>query len=331
MKIGKLIIRADASPLIGYGHIMRCLALANYFTSQNIACELYTSFPDKHISKLCEKNNILIHDIYGVDYFSEINFICKNNNPENKNFILLIDGYNFEKKYFKLARDKGFKVALLDDLADREIEADWLINHNVGAENNFEYKLINNGIELLGCEYAILRDDILNIKPSYEGGILITFGGEDSNNLGYKALEQLNKMNYTGSVHLVHTGDEQHYHLSKLISDNLPNYSLSRKGDILPYIKNANVALCAGGVTSLELAYLGIPMAITIIAENQKPGALSLEKSGAAITSCHIEQSVNNILSIVNNQKKINEMRMASKKLIDGNGVKRIYQSFMNS
>jgi UDP-2,4-diacetamido-2,4,6-trideoxy-beta-L-altropyranose hydrolase len=91
----------------------------------------------------------------------------------------------------------------------------------------------------------------------------------------------------------------------------------------------ADLAVTAGGSTCWELAYMGVPSLIIVIADNQRRNAEELDKRGIAqylgrsgqITVESVAQGVMNLLSSFDARA---EMSKRGRKVVDGSGAERI-------
>ena len=92
---------------------------------------------------------------------------------------------------------------------------------------------------------------------------------------------------------------------------------------VAPYFVGARIAVCGGGGTALEFAYLGVPTIIVAVAENQIANALALEKAGAARylglwTDISEEDIRAAIEALVSDADKRASMSANGKSLVDG-------------
>ena len=102
--------------------------------------------------------------------------------------------------------------------------------------------------------------------------------------------------------------------------------SVVAPGDIDDEMVRADLAVCAGGTTSLELASLGVPMVIVIRADNQRPGAHVLEQIGCAVVAGEGRDGVTNAAQTSDPacwvmRRARGRMGAHGRKLVDGHGV----------
>jgi spore coat polysaccharide biosynthesis predicted glycosyltransferase SpsG len=93
----------------------------------------------------------------------------------------------------------------------------------------------------------------------------------------------------------------------------------------------ADAAICAGGVTALELASLGVPSVIMTTADNQEIGAAALVKAGAAIRARSIGEAAKIANDLMTNPAQRTSMAAAGRVLIDGQGVQRVASALHTS
>lgn len=182
-------IRADGGPLVGMGHIMRCLSVADelrergcrvYFISkylQGIEKVRATSFEAfdirlgaklmDNISIKCSVKNYVAPDDTGfnngtIGDLDEDISITKSITAQQGCDLLLVDKYNLTEEYFIEIKKFINKVAYFDDLNTIKTVADIIINGNINA-GFLEYtKEFPNQEFLLGTKYTPLRKEFRN-------------------------------------------------------------------------------------------------------------------------------------------------------------------------
>ena len=330
-----LFIRVDASPEIGIGHIMRCLTLAQ---------ELKNNF-DKIIFLTRKDSGDFTETIMKNEF--EVIFIPTNNdsdiiknivttNSENKNF-LLIDHYDVDSNFESSLKNIFEKIFVIDDLANRKHDCDLLIDQNYYRDLNHRYeKLIQNDtITLLGSKYAIIRPEFRNInkktikKNSQIKKILVSFGGSDPTNECKKALDALcsienNQFEIVAIVGIYNNKFEQ---LKKLY-EKYSNIKIYRHvNDLSQLMLNSDLFIGAGGTTTWERFYMGLPSIVTIISDDQKESIEFLSDMGHVI-NLGLAKNVTMKTYIQTLQKPnsdlIYNMSLHNQKLVDGNGSNRI-------
>lgn len=316
----RVLFRADATAEIGAGHLMRCFGLAQHLKDRGVGVHLATVAPKGPFVDRWREEGIEVHALTAPRATAAD---ARTTADLARGQPIVIDGYDFGFEFVSALGRSPARIALFDDLNDRPLKADIVINQNPGAETNFSYDLPSNAL-LLGCRYAILRRAVRESSHEGGGGVLVTLGGGDQLNLGLVVVRLLAAAKIGMPVHLICTAGEKGLRNAQEFCAENPGFSVSPGGEIVEFFRRADVALCAGGTTPLELAYLGVPMSIVTLAENQKPGAAAIAKAGAALVAGTVEGAVKNLLMIVSDKTMRRGMSQASRALVDGNGVERV-------
>ena len=330
-----LFIRVDASPEIGIGHIMRCLTLAQ---------ELKNNF-DKIIFLTRKDSGDFTETIMKNEF--EVIFIPTNNDSdiiknlittysENKNF-LLIDHYDVDSNFESSLKNIFEKIFVIDDLANRKHDCDLLIDQNYYRDLNHRYKKLiqNDTITLLGSKYAIIRPEFRNInkktikKNSQIKKILVSFGGSDPTNECKKALDALCSIenNQFEIVAIVGIYNNKFERLKKLY-EKYSNIKIYRHvNDLSRLMLNSDLFIGAGGTTTWERFYMGLPSIVTIISDDQKESIEFLSDMGHVI-NLGLAKNVT-MKTYIQTLQKLNSdliynMSLNNQKLVDGNGSNRI-------
>jgi UDP-2,4-diacetamido-2,4,6-trideoxy-beta-L-altropyranose hydrolase len=341
-----IVIRADASSRIGTGHVMRCLALAASAKNQGwqislIGCvasnEMQSRVADMGIHFIPLEN--ACPDSVDLEKTLEL-LACHSENGESRPYPpwLVLDGYQFDANYHEAVRGAGVRMLVVDDYNHLErYDCDILLNQNIGAER-LDYQPATDTKRLLGSRFALLRPEFLPWKdkktevPEKARRILVTMGGADPDNATSKILEGLSLVGDTKIEVKVVVGPAN----PRLSEITLITEQASFQGEVLHGVRDmasimawADLAVTSASVTSLELAYMGVPMATVVLAENQEGLAAGLVERGAAIDlgSCddltpqQISQAVSSLLVDRIGRQAMSD---AGQAMVDGRGAVRI-------
>ncbi len=358
-----ILIRADASLNMGTGHLMRCLALAQYLQNHQInPIFICAELPENLQTRLVNENidSILIDAELGSNKDAEITINVAKKYQVNW---VIIDGYQFNSEYQKQLKEADFKILFLDDYGHcNYYYADLVLNQNFGANQELYKNRENYTKLLLGSDYTLLRKDFLlwqkwerEIKP-HAHKILVTMGGSDPDNVTLKVIQALSLIFDPPQSPLIRIfdppqpplirgeleiivivgGSNPHFDSLKTYCDTLPfNITLKQNVDDMPKLMAwADMAICAGGSTNWELAFMGLPSIIITIADNQKEIAQNLANMGLIISlgwweNVTIDMIRNAILGLIQNQNKRENMSYLGRQLIDGKGCDRIFLSML--
>ena len=147
----KIYFRADASAIIGYGHFIRTLALADML-KDDFDCTFFTTSPSVYqvaeMAKVC--NHVSLNEETKFEDF--INLL-------DGNEIVVLDNYFFTTEYQRQIKNKGCKLVCVDDMHDKHYVADVVINHGLTDNNLFDIEPYTR--LCLGFRYVLLRSPFL--------------------------------------------------------------------------------------------------------------------------------------------------------------------------
>lgn len=167
----KVYIRADADTQIGYGHFIRCVALADML-GKDFDCTFFTQQPTSYqvneIKKVCSlkilpadnsKFQVFLDELHGDE-------------------IVVLDNYFFSSEYQKAIKDKGCKVVCFGS-NDCHYYADVLINFTNLPVDSFSTEAYTR--LCLGLDWTILRKAFYLKASNYlrKPIIAICIGGTD--------------------------------------------------------------------------------------------------------------------------------------------------------
>ncbi len=341
----ELIIRADASPRIGTGHVMRCLALAQAWQSSRgtvrfISCCQSHTLRDlilEHGFELIEIDRPYPHKSDLPATNKVIDSISSN--TESDSPWVVLDGYHFDPLYQKTIHDTGARVIVIDDyVANSSYHADILLNQNITA-NAQAYSCDSETLLLLGTKYVLLREEFLRRKKKgplarkTAKKILVTLGGSDPDNVTLKVVRALKQLDIEAVEAKIVVGPASLYLSSVREEVEKGRYpgsiSLIHNADMPDLMNWADIALCGGGITCLELVFMGVPCLVFTLAENQKNIGAGLQAAGAAIDLGWPEQIdvgrlAKDIKKLMMNSDLQKKMSTAAENLVDGQGAQRV-------
>ncbi|MFV3129327.1 UDP-2,4-diacetamido-2,4,6-trideoxy-beta-L-altropyranose hydrolase [Niveispirillum sp. KHB5.9] len=272
-----VLIRADASPAKGTGHIMRCLALAEALRDQGAEVAFATAEITPSLAGRLADEGFAHHSLAGDDP-AELLDLARRLGASG----LVVDSYWLDADWRAAVRP-GFRVVLaLDDLADRALSADLVWNPAPGAAG-LPYGTIAPGAELLAGEpYLLLRREIRLaaagpcLALAERVSILLTFGGSDPAGLTVPVVKRLAPLLSVGvRLDVVAGGSNPALECITAacgrFADRVRLHVDSREMGAL--MAAAGLAVTAGGGTVAELAALGVPSLLAVVADNQVPAA----------------------------------------------------------
>ena len=335
-----VVFRVDSSSQMGVGHLMRCLTFADGLKRHNhnvtfICRELKGSLIKliNHIVFVLPLDNDFQSDDLYISWLGTTQEQDAQQTmqtmPKNVD-LLVVDSYALDEVWHKRLHQHTKKIMVIDDLADRKFDCDVLLNQNLGIQKeDYQGKVSNKCELLLGCEYALLRPEFIELRKQATEkrkdtkvikNIFISMGGSDKNNLTYKILRQLND---DFNVIVVLGGASQH---KKMIQKYVKNKNVKVKvivnaDNMAELMLKADVAIGAGGTTYLERCCLGLPTFLYILSANQRALAENLENLGVVIIVRNLQDDLQTML---NNFQLWQNMSDKGQNICDGRGLNKV-------
>lgn len=285
----KVIIRTDSSFQIGTGHVVRCLSLAQRLRELGISVSFLCRVLDGNIISLIEEKQFKViklsspktplksNEVYeqwrGVSLEEEIQECTQIFQSESPNFIV-VDHYSLTKKW-ESHFQKVAKILVIDDLY-RQHSCDALLDQNTLSQR-IKYQGLTSGSTslFLGPEYALLSSAFLKIKPCERqiGKVekcLIFFGGSDHTGETLKLLQSFDSRFAEIKFEIVIGKVNRDAETIKSLCATNSNFNLHIQTDrMADLMQESDLFIGAGGTTTWERCYLGLPSLCLSTAENQ--------------------------------------------------------------
>ena len=357
----RAFFRVDASLEIGLGHIHRCLAIAVALSNEGVNCSFISrnleGFPKDLIkSKGINLELISIPDLSSKNNNDPINFAesewsydatATKNIIKNACDFLIVDHYQIDHLWEKELKDFTKQIVVIDDLANRKHDCDFLIDQNLGTSIDDYKNLVSKHTKLfIGPKYALLRPEFKKYREyslkrrqnASVKNILISLGGTDKSNFIEKILSSLKRIQtkkFSKIDVVLGRGNNRMDHLKEVYKD-LPfviNF-YENLNNIAEKMSESDLIIGAGGISSWERCSLGIPSIIFALAENQRKGASALEKEKCSILINKDEGFDGDLVTAFNyysNKSNLTKSINQCKNICDGNGVENIIKAiFVN-
>lgn len=341
-----LVIRADATIAGGTGHVMRCMALAQVWRDkggkvvfisycesaalpQRLTAEGFDFIP---LTK-CYPDPVDWHVTRGI--MARLRTRGAKREPW-----LVVDGYHFEAEYQNI-KAEGYKLLWIDDYGQADhYYADLVLNQNISADPSWYINRESYTQLLLGPQYALLRREFERWQdwqreiPTMARKVLVTLGGADPDNVTLKTIQALKQLDIPGLEARIVIGpvNPNLELLEKEICDDSRLQLFRNVADMPEVMAWADVAISSGGSTCWELAFMGLPCIILIIAENQRGNAEALERENNCINlgwpqDLPVERITSQLKKLMLNFKMRSLMSQRGQNLVDGYGGLRLLKA----
>ncbi len=196
--------------------------------------------------------------------------------------VTLVDSYRVTAAELAARRRASPRLAMLDDLADRRLDADLVINPNLQAPE-LDYRGLTDARLLTGLRYCPVAPAFAAARAAPRPGprVLVAFGGTDDGRLALAAAQALRE----GSdwpLDLVVSPLCPLPAARRAALAALPGVTLHQGADMAALMARSSHYLGAAGTTVWEALSAGLTPVVAAIADNQRPGVAALAAAGVA-------------------------------------------------
>lgn len=253
---------------------------------------------------------------------------------------VVVDSYAFGSEWHDAVRHGlGCRIGAIDDLADRNMSVDLLVDHNYAPDHRAKYRTRLSGAALLlgGPSYALLgpeyadaprygpREDVLSIG--------LFMGGVDQGDISPIVLEAIERAGFTGPVEVVTTSANPHLEKLKARAAYRSDTRLSVDLDHLAgFFARHDLQIGAGGGATWERCCIGAPTLLLMIADNQRAVVPELAAQGIVATvqpldALDAEAIAVGISDLLSNPARRAQLAERSRGLVDGRGASRVAEA----
>lgn len=217
------------------------------------------------------------------------------------------------------------RFAVLADFVEQAHGADLVVDGSAGADKKPWPPAKASARHLLGPRFAMLKPAIAGASATGGGGILITFGAADEENVGLSVFRALAATRISLPITLAApVGAEAEAEARRIADGPRGALRILPLGPILDPMRHTDIAVCGAGLTALEFAFLGVPMVVLPIADNQRRAAEGIAESGAAVEAESVEHAVEAAIALAADAGRRAEMARKGRALVDGRGAARV-------
>lgn len=203
--------------------------------------------------------------------------------------LLIVDHYSLSLQWEKACRKHVKNIMVIDDLANRPHDCDYLLDQNYTPEIHKRYPgLVPSSCKLMfGPAYALLRDEFAEWHKKVERNvdhverILVFFGGVDKYGLTKIALEAIKSLQLSVTVDVVVGMQNNQCDGVEAMCRSVDNFYYHRQvSNMAELMANAQLAICASGATTWERCCIGLPGIVVTVANNQTEIGLAMNEIG---------------------------------------------------
>ncbi len=328
-----ILLRVEAGPAIGLGHLGRCLSLAAALGELGADCRFLTP-PDAAVRARVEAAG------YGWTALESGSGSADDARQTGAlaaaAAAVVVDSYLVDAAYFAALRAASLRVLAIDDHADFPHPAHIVVS---SAGEHLPYRSAHGDtVFLLGPRYAPLQPEFWQlpehgVSPVVRN-VLVTLGGSDPQNVMPSLMRALDSLPGGYEIAVVagpfFTNERQIQQAAA--SARHPVRLLCRPASLVEPIIQADIAVTAGGTTLFELACAGVPAAVIQVAENQVANIRTFVERGLALPAGSSEdgsiagQAASAVQLLGEDVALRQRMSAAGRRTVDGQGARRVAQ-----
>jgi UDP-2,4-diacetamido-2,4,6-trideoxy-beta-L-altropyranose hydrolase len=254
---------------------------------------------------------------------------------------VVVDHYALDARWQRrVAQGLGCRLAALDDLADREMAVDLLVDHNHAADHRAKYgAFLSPGAVLLGGPRHALLAPAYASAPAHVvaervRSIGIFMGGTDEGGLSRVALEACREAGFDGPVEVVTTSACPHRGALQEEAARRPATTiLVDLPDLSGFFSRHGLQIGAGGGATWERCCLGAPTLALAVADNQHHVLAPLAELGVLLASppgaSHAAWLARTIRHALDDAALRRRLSQSSRQWVDGEGARRVAQALL--
>lgn len=340
-----LLVRADASSQLGSGHVLRSFALTDELRRRGGEVVFVCADAPGHLAEWIRARGYPVRMIPApASPVADVQATREVVAADGPFDWLWVDHYHLDARWERAARGLARRTAAIDDMADRPHDVDLFVDYTHPASEAALYDALlpARTHRLLGHDYVFLRQEFTERPvPARDYAtvkrLLIMQGGSDPPGMTDRVLDALDAPEFADLWVDVAVGlsNLRLAALRRRLTD-CPNRQLHvqhpRPSDLM---RQADLCIGAGGVTSWERCYLGLPTLAIVIVDNQMHitnmlaayGALRNLGRGENLSTTALRAHVQCAIA---DETWRNRSGALGQRLIDGQGVHRVMSALEN-
>jgi UDP-2,4-diacetamido-2,4,6-trideoxy-beta-L-altropyranose hydrolase len=277
-----LALLPDSGPDVGLGHVSRCVALGTAAAALGARVSLLVAEDVRAAALVGAAGLETLAITGGVNGAAAIERV-RQAEPD----IVVVDSYRAPPGLFVALRATAAEVVAVDDLADRPLPVDVVVNGGVAAET-LPYRRVAGIRFLLGPRYALL-DPCYAEAPALRAAdrvrrVLVSLGGGRHEAHLRLALAALEDTLDDGVDVDVAVGRDADVRQLAVACASRPRVTIhADEPGLRELTKAADLAVSGAGMTLYELCATATPTVMLCMADNQRPNFEAFERAGAAL------------------------------------------------
>ena len=335
------LIRVNAGPHIGLGHLQRSLSLAAALRELGCA-SVFLANDDPSV---CERvtaagfpvESVSVEPSWGAaDAQHTLAFAQRHGCS-----LVVVDSDEDRAEFLNHLRSSGLRVCAIDDSAKYSFGCQVVVNGDAHAERLPYRSSAGDTKFLLGPAFCIIRKELWDVPVrqtrEQPENVLLSLGGDDPHRLMPRLLSAMDALPACELTAIVGPFFRHAEDIQRIAS------TLKHDVRIVPspesvreLMLRADLAVSAGGQTLYELARVGCPAVVITTADNQRLQVQAIAEQGAIVPVGHaqddniVEHAVSALHALWQDAGRRAVMSAAGQRLTDGQGALRVARALIS-
>jgi UDP-2,4-diacetamido-2,4,6-trideoxy-beta-L-altropyranose hydrolase len=331
-----VVFRADASPAVGGGHVMRCLTLATEMQQRGA-----------DVVFLCKKGTAET-----VPALARSGIACLDADQDDWNVaiaagkfgtarvsLIVVDSYDLGEEFERSLRCHSCPIAVIDDAPVRRHDCHLLVDMTPNrVADDYAGMVVAHCRVLAGFSYALVRGEFGELRSESlarrqaSSALKSAFVSLGLTDIGGHTLEIARSLASESGLEriVVVTGPTvPAFREIERLQDEAPRIRVYvDPPNIAQLMAGADIAIGTPGTSSWERCCLGLPSILLVVAQNQIDNATALEQAGAARVLPLLSNGSSSISGIIRELRgapnELAQMSQRAAEVCDGDGAFRV-------
>jgi UDP-2,4-diacetamido-2,4,6-trideoxy-beta-L-altropyranose hydrolase len=321
--------RVDASEVLGAGHLVRCLVLADAVAARGGRSRLFLRDLNPYAGRILSRS---AHEVIALGS-TDMPWRTDQDVPD----WLVVDHYGLDAGWERRARVGSSRVLVIDDLADRPHDCDLLVDPGLGRRAEDYAPWVDRRTQLLlGSQYAILKP----VFAAFHGAapvwpavrrVHVFFGGGSP--VSWLPAHVGAVLDALPAVRVMAIGFGEESAMSRLLAQHGERLQWrSHVEEMAIEYAGCDVAIGSPGTATWERACVGLPSGLVATARNQVPILRGLEHQGLCrflgpAWEFEAQTFQQRVQTWIQDEDALRAMRALGVASVDGRGAQRIVEA----
>lgn len=280
-----VLIRCDASPALGTGHVVRCIALAVALRDHETAGVAFVMRPESILRELVQQAGFPVHDASDG--------LARLATRERASHVVLDIRDDTAPGELESLRAAGVLVALIDDASERRLHADYVFAPPVPAVTGADFSTAPQA-PFMGWRWVMLREAFS--RPTHpaanDGPLLVAMGGTDPTGMAARVIDALTQgANPPPLCLLIGPTCANRDALDQAIAKYPSRVEkIENTSTVADCMDRARAGIVAFGMTAYEMAARGRAAVHICLTDDHVASSKALAATGAALCLGHHAQ-----------------------------------------